>query len=253
MIVRVLYLLLRQRLEQWRSGPEAPATAPSLRSHGREADKATAKYPRRWPYWIMLAVGVGALAYVWYQASRSGLEVPTDSASAELILQIQGSSNWPLAVYLTGDGLPPPQQQAFAPERGRIEIINARFAPAFQVLPSAAKIEIVNSDPISHNTHVFNRGETIFNVGLPTKGITVRKTLTGSGIFSVRCDLHPSMQAWLLVPPSAHYAVVNEPQTVVFSSLAPGEYVLHLWQADGSERPRLVKLTSGETKKLHLR
>ena len=253
MIVRVLYLLLRQRVQQWRSRPPAPATAPSLRSDGQDADKARVKFPLRWPYRITLAVGAGGLAYAWYQAYRVDLETPAASAEAELVLQIQGSDHWPLAIYLTGEDLPPPQPQAFASDHGRIESINARFAPAFQVLPPAAEIEIVNSDPIAHNTHVFNRGETIFNVGLPTQGITVRKTLTGSGIFSVRCDLHPSMQAWLLVPPSAHYAVVDKPQTIVFSSLSRGEYILHLWQADGSERPRLVKLTSGEKKTLHLR
>ncbi len=253
MIVRVLYLLLRQRVDQWRS--PKPETAPSLigRPEGQTARAATENRSVRWAYPIALVAGVGALVFLWLHDYLSGPDASATTTPADLILEVQASSHWPLAVYLTGDDLPPPQRQAFASGSGRIESVEARFAPAFQVLPPAAELEIVNSDPIAHNTHVFNRGETIFNVGLPTSGTTVRKTLTGTGIFSVRCDLHPAMQAWLFVPPSPHYAFMDNPQTVSFVGLAPGEYVLHLWQADGSERVHLVSLASGEKKTLHLR
>lgn len=254
MIVRVLYLLLRQRFDQWRSRTLGPKTVPSQirRPDGQTADAATVNPPVRRPYWIVLVVGVGALVFVWHQAYRGGIEATTGSISADLTLQVQASNHWPLAVYLTGDDLPPPPRQALPSNSGRIESVNARFVPMFQVLPVASELEIINSDPIAHNTHVFNRGETIFNVGLPTQGIKVRKTLTGSGIFSVRCDLHTAMRAWLFVPPSPHYAVIDKPQTVGFVDLPPGEYVLHLWQADGSERHRLVSLAAGEKKTLHL-
>ena len=233
----------------------APESSPSQvrQPDGHAAVVAIGKFPVRWPALIALAAGVVALIFVWYQVYRSGLETSAETIRADLILEVHASDHWPLVVYLTGDGLPMPQRQAFPSNSGRIESINARFAPVFQVLPPAAELEIVNSDPFAHNTHVFNRGETIFNLGLPTQGITVRKTLTGSGIFSVRCDLHPTMQAWLFVPPSPHYAVIDKPQPLRFVDLAPGEYILHLWQADGSERHSLVSLASGEKKTLHLR
>ncbi len=100
---------------------------------------------------------------------------------------------------------------------------------------------------------MFNRGETVFNVALPLKGVTVRKTITGSGIFSVRCDLHPWMQAWLFIPPSRHYAVLHEPGSVHLSNIAPGEYLLHLWQPDRLENIQRVSLSSNESKTLRLR
>ncbi len=253
MIVRVLYLLLRQRVDRWRS--QTAETTPSLigRPEARAVRAASKTFPLRWAYPIALVAGVGALGFLWFWDDRSGPEATAETIPTDLILEVQASSHWPLAVYLTGDDLPPPQRQAFPSNSGRIESVEARFAPRYQVLPPAAELEIVNSDPIAHNTHVFNRGETIFNVGLPTRGTTVRKTLTGTGIFSVRCDLHPAMQAWLFVPPSPHYALIDNPQTISFVDLMPGEYVLHLWQADGSERHLLVSLNSGENKTLHLR
>jgi hypothetical protein len=112
---------------------------------------------------------------------------------------------------------------------------------------------MVNTDSIAHNTHVFNRGETVFNVALPVQGVTVTKVLTGDGIFDVRCDMHPWMRAWLFVSPSRHYAVVHEPTTIGFTGMAPGEYILHVWQPDRPESIHSVNLRAGETRQLRLR
>lgn len=255
MIIRVLYLLLRQRLDQWRSRKPAPenALSPMYPPGGPSGPAVSDKNRPRRAFAVALAAAAAALAFAWHQAYRVDGTVSAESIPASLILEVQAQDHWPLAIYLTGGDLAPPQPQEIPAGSRRIESIHVRFAPEFQVLPPASELEIVNSDPIPHNTHVFHRGETIFNVGLPTQGVTVHKTLTGNGIFSVRCDLHPTMQAWLFVPPSPHYAVVRQPQTVRFDDLAPGEYVLHLWQADTGESYRLVNLDSGERKVLHLR
>ena len=43
-----------------------------------------------------------------------------------------------------------------------------RFVPHVQVIP-AGSLEVVNSDPILHNTHGFYGRRTAFNLALPNK------------------------------------------------------------------------------------
>jgi plastocyanin len=176
--------------------------------------------------------------------------ISVNANNAELRLQINESPSWPLVVYLRGENLPPIEMTSESAQQGQIESINGTFKPTFQVLPAAETINVTNSDEIAHNTHIFNRGDTVFNVALPLPGVSVEKPLTGSGIFSVRCDIHPTMQAWIFIPPNPFYAVLSEAGTIDFENLPSGDYVLHLWRADIPEQLRLVSLADGELKSL---
>ena len=95
--------------------------------------------------------------------------------------------------------------------------------------------------------------ETVFNIALPVQGVRVRKVLTGDDIFDIRCDMHPWIRVWLFVSPSPHYAVIREPTTLGFTGIAPGEFILHVWQPDRPESIRSVNLRAGETRHLRLR
>lgn len=202
----------------------------------------------------------------------------SESATGKLVLNINESEHWPVVVFLDGNNLPTPQSIPRNPHLSghqtpsqskirtniqptirsdeyvnEITSINSSFFPDFQILASGSQLKITNSDPVAHNTHVFNGIGTSFNVALPLADQVVTKTLSGTGMFSVRCDLHPSMQAWLFAPPSDHYAVVHVPDSVIFSELKSGEYRLHLWHARRPEAIRVVSLDSGEQKVLSLK
>ena len=251
MVLRLLYRLLLQRLARDAgagagTGPAEPAAiartasgfAPSL-AHPVAV--------------TMLALGVVGLAVVVLSILLPSSPKNTDGALADLSLSIPVIGAKPLVVYLQGSGLVPPRPDRDASPPYRIRSVDGRFLPEFQVVPRTSTLEMVNSDTTAHNTHVFSRGETVFNVALPLQGVTVRKALAGDGIFDVRCDMHPWMRAWVFVPPSRHYAVVDQPTTVRFTGIAPGEYVLHDWQPGRPENVRLVRLAAGEKRRLRLR
>jgi plastocyanin len=255
MIFRLLYRLFLQGMEQRRRKQPQPQTAPTLTTPYRAEVVGGGARQRARKCVVVFVLAFTALLVLGWQLTRlpAPSRIMTDVDHAELRLHVLSSNTWPVVAYLQGTGLRP-FKPSFAPSNARqIESVNGNFSPVFQVVPEGATIEIINSDAIAHNTHVFNRGGTIFNVALPLPGVTVKKTLTGSGIFSVRCDLHPWMQAWLLVPPSRYYGVVHEPGSISFTEVPPGEYVLHLWQAGSPEHIRLVELAAGESKSLRLR
>ena len=200
-----------------------------------------------------LIFGAGAFAAAGLLPLSPAPRTEATGLAATLRLNIPAVDAKPLVVYLRGAGLDPPRPGAEPSPVRRIRSVNGRFEPEFQVAPPSSIIEMVNADPIPHNTHVFNRGETVFNVALPVQGVTVRKVLAGSDVFSVRCDIHPGMRAWMFVPPSQHYAVVHEPATISFTGIPPDDYVLHLWEPDRGESLHPLSLAAGETRRLRLR
>ena len=238
MVFRLLYRVLLQSLDRGASAePEDAGAAgrPSSEIRGTR---------RRHVATLAVLLGTGTIAALMLAGL---LPVPletTGDRAATLRLSIP---------EVGGTGLDSAAPAAEASPPPRIRSVDGRFSPRFQVAAAASTIEMVNADSIAHNTHVFSRGETVFNVALPLPGVTVRKVLTGDGIFDVRCDMHPWMRAWVFVSPSRHYAVLSEPATIDFTGIAPGEYVLHDWQPDRPEGIRAVNLAAGEIRHLRLR
>ena len=249
MVLRLLYRLLLQRLDH-----SAGATPRESIATGRPGNVDAGSRLRRHRI-PAVAGGIGAATLA---VAGLAMLVPTppatnDASKAVLRLSIPVVDAKPLVVYLRGTGLDPPSAGAGSPSIHWIRSADGRFLPEFQVVPPAGIVEMANTDSTAHNTHVFSRGETVFNVALPVRGVKVRKVLSGDGIFDIRCDMHPWMRAWMFVPPSRHYAVVGEPTTVTFSGMAPGDYVLHDWQPNRPEGIRPVRLEAGETRHLRLR
>ena len=248
MVLRLLYRLLLQRLGR---GADA---VPRERPAGRPGADIGAPHPRRRRIPAVTAIVVAvALAAAFLAGLDPTPPETNDATKAVLRLSIPAVDAKPLVVYLRGAGLDPPSADTGPLPAHRIRSADGRFLPEFQVVPTSGVVEMANTDSVAHNTHVFSRGETVFNVALPVRGVTVRKVLTGDGIFDVRCDMHPWMRAWMFVPPSRHHVVVREPATVTFSGIAPGDYVLHDWQPNRPEGIRPVRLAADETRQLRLR
>lgn len=251
MVFRLLYRLLRQRL-----GRSADAELEESAAAGRPAAGVAARPPPRAATVPVLVLGACVastvvLCVLW--VLRPTLPAGPGGPGATLELSISAAGPEPVVAYLRGGELEPRRPGEDSSPVRRIRSDDGRFSPAFQVAPPASILEMSNTDSVAHNTHVFSRGETVFNVALPERGVTVRKVLRGDGMFDVRCDMHPWMKAWVFVSPSPYYAVVREPTTVTFAGLAPGAYLLHLWQQDRPESIRPLELGAGETRRLRLR
>jgi len=149
-----------------------------------------------------MALGAAAYALIGERRTPAALPAGAPVHSATLQLHVARVESVPLVVYLEALGA----AEAAVGERVhpavQLTSVNAAFEPAFQVAPLAARVEVGNRDPLAHNTHVFDGRRTLFNVALPLPGTPVTKVLTRTGLFEVRCDLHPWMRAALFVPPT---------------------------------------------------
>ena len=106
---------------------------------------------------------------------------------------------------------------------------HCQFRPHVQVARQG-KIDILNSDPVLHNTHGYYGRRTAFNVALPEKGVAVTKVLKRPGTVKVDCDAHGWMLGWIQVVENPYYAQTQADGMFSISDVPPGDYTLVVWQ-----------------------
>ncbi len=108
---------------------------------------------------------------------------------------------------------------------------NCRFVPHVQAAAVGTKIQIINSDPILHNTHSYLDGaKTLFNLALPLQGQKIKRKLKKPGIVSVKCDAgHTWMSAYIVVSENPYFAVTDESGAFAIEDIPPGTYTLKAW------------------------
>ena len=116
------------------------------------------------------------------------------------------------------------------PQPPAIDNVKCDFRPHVQVV-QPGDIEIVNSDPVLHNTHGFLDRLTVFNVALPNQGQRVRRLLKRPGLVRVECDAHGWMLGWVYVADNPYYALTGKDGSFTIADVPPGSYTLVAWQA----------------------
>ena len=123
---------------------------------------------------------------------------------------------------------------------------NCVFSPLVQIIPGGA-IDVLNSDPLLHNTHGYYGKRTAFNLALPNEGQKITKKLKKPGIVKVDCDAHGWMLAHIYVADNPYYALSDNDGMFNISDIPPGNYSLVTWQKLTGETKMDVVVESGKT------
>ena len=101
------------------------------------------------------------------------------------------------------------------------------FIPHVLVATAGAKINFTNSDPFPHN--VFSPDNEKWDMGMiPAHGTRVRK-FEKPGIYTVLCNVHPNMKAYIVVVPSSYFAKPDKTGELVIHDVPAGKYRLVVW------------------------
>ena len=126
-----------------------------------------------------------------------------------------------------------------------------RFEPHVQVARQGS-LDIINSDPVLHNTHGYYGKRTAFNVALPEKDQKVTKVLKSPGTVKVDCDAHGWMLGWVQVVDNPYFFQTGDDGTFSIADVPPGDYTLVAWQEWIGQIEIPVSVAAGETIELDI-
>ncbi|MDO8477604.1 MAG: hypothetical protein Q7W02_15680 [Candidatus Rokubacteria bacterium] len=125
------------------------------------------------------------------------------------------------------------------------------FVPHVQVVRAAAQLEVINKDPVLHNSHAYLAGRTVFNLAQPNKDQVIRKPLAKVGLVELMCDSHDWMNAWIVVSAHPYVAITGEDGAYTITDIPPGTYTLTAWHEKLGKKQVQVTVKGREERKVN--
>lgn len=135
--------------------------------------------------------------------------------------------------------------KTFAPPTTPVTLdqVNLRFTPHVLPVLVGTNVAFPNSDPVRHN--VFSpTASWKFNLGTYPRGSTKFRVFDKPGAFTLLCNVHAEMSAYVIVTETPYFAVTDKAGNFTIRNVPPGTYVLKAWHA--KTRPSSMNITVGE-------
>lgn len=120
---------------------------------------------------------------------------------------------------------------------------NKVFTPYVLPVVQGATVEFLNSDSLQHN--VFGVGADEFDLGNWTKGIKREHTFDKPGEVVILCNVHPEMEAYILVLENPYFAQLNDDGTFRITDVPAGNYVVKAWYRGKTKKQKVTVPASG--------
>ncbi|HEX9880420.1 MAG TPA: hypothetical protein VGB25_09525 [Candidatus Binatia bacterium] len=130
---------------------------------------------------------------------------------------------------------------AMEPARATVEQRGMKFIPRVSAVRVGTLVSFPNDDKTWHN--VYSASETkSFDLGLFPPGESRGVTMDKAGVVRILCNVHPTMEAYVVVMNHPFFAVPNERAVYRIPSLPVGEYRLEVWHPEAGTRTELFKI-----------
>ncbi|MCA9086563.1 MAG: hypothetical protein KDA81_21045 [Planctomycetaceae bacterium] len=130
---------------------------------------------------------------------------------------------------------------------------NCVFRPHALVVQAGQTVEVLNSDPIAHNTHTYPLRNQAVNILVAPNtakgaGVDVATTTRESLPHQVKCDYHPWMVAYWLVLDHPYAVATDAEGNFKIDNLPVGEHEFRVWheRAGYLDRKFVVKVAAGD-------
>jgi hypothetical protein len=142
---------------------------------------------------------------------------------------------------LEGKTFEPPAAPVTIDQRG------CWFHPRVLGVQTNQVLQIVNSDPVTHNIHPMAQTNREWNHSQgPGDAPLKRRFLKSEIMIPVKCNIHSWMHAFIAVVDHPYYAVTKEDGAFTLGNLPPGTYTLTVWtQTLGSQDQTIVVSPQG--------
>ncbi|MBI5280634.1 MAG: DUF2012 domain-containing protein [Candidatus Solibacter usitatus] len=128
-------------------------------------------------------------------------------------------------VYLEGvpGQFPPAKQPA------EIDQLKMVFTPHVLPVVVGTTVKFQNSDPVQHNVFTPSKAGNKFNLGTWPKGESKAYTFDKLGEVRLLCNVHPEMEAWVIVTPNPYFAKTGPDGSYSIANVPAGKYTLKVW------------------------
>lgn len=123
---------------------------------------------------------------------------------------------------------------------------NCEFVPHV-LLMQPGTVKVLNTDPCSHNIHVFSSANREVNQSNPPKTAPIEVTLMRPDQALVRCEIHKWMEADVFVAKNPYYVVSGAGGAYTLTNVPPGKYHIKVWQEKLGTRTQEVTVETGKT------
>lgn len=140
--------------------------------------------------------------------------------------------------------------KTFAPpkEHAKIDQKNLTFNPHILPIVNGTTVDFHNSDDVLHNVFSPDGCAEKFNLGTWPKGESKSYTFKNPGCISVMlCNVHPEMEAYVLVLETPYYAVSENDGSYKIKDIPPGKYTLKCWHEKLKETSAEITVTTTGT------
>ena len=128
-----------------------------------------------------------------------------------------------------------------------LDQVNCRYVPHVLALRVGQRLDVKTSDPAVHNVHSASRQNPAvnfsMNAGDPPQALTFKKPES----FTVRCDVHPWMNAQVHVFDHGHFAVTGEDGSYKLPEVPAGQYTLVFRHELFGDLEQTIDLANGQT------
>jgi plastocyanin len=108
-----------------------------------------------------------------------------------------------------------------------IDQAGMKFIPRVLPVLRGSTVAFRNSDPVRHN--VFTPDGDKYNLGTWATGESKTHVFPKSGVYRQLCNVHPEMEAFVIVLDNPFFAVTDEQGRFKLEGVPPGSYTLKTW------------------------
>lgn len=158
-----------------------------------------------------------------------------------------GLRNVAVSLKSVAEGLLPPLPRAALDNAGCCFVPHVLFAPV------GAKLQLKNSDAMSHGTKLSSLGGTdLFTTTIPSGESAETTTVDAPGILAVTCPIHAWMSAYVIAARHPYVAVTDALGEARLAQVPAGSHDLVLWHEALGSHSRSVTVAAGQELRVDL-
>ena len=118
-----------------------------------------------------------------------------------------------------------------SPSKYVVDQKDCSYQPHVLVVEHGEEFTVANTDPLFHNVHGYfaSNNETAFNIAEPVKGMKAVQKVRKPGMYLMRCDVHPWMNAYVYVAGDGYAASTDKDGEFTLTDVPAGKYKLVMW------------------------